>query len=66
MNKKKSITITEDQFRDAIIKADEKWREIGKKADDQDPMKHMMMSMHNIMFGSLITQVLFEESEDAE
>lgn len=62
----KTITITEEQFRDAIEKADEKWREIGKKADCQDPMKHMMMSIHNIMFGSLIAKVLFEESEDNE
>ncbi len=66
MGEEKRITITEEQFRDAITKADEKWRAIGEKADDQDPMKHMMMSLHNMLFGSLIADVLFKESEDAE
>ena len=66
MSEKKSITITEEQFHDAIMKADENWRAIGKHADDQCPMKHMMMSLHNMMFGTLISKVLFTESEDKE
>lgn len=62
----KTITITEKEFQKAVMKADEKWQSIGEETGNNDPMKRMMMSMHNVLFGTLIENVLFNESEDEE
>lgn len=62
----KSITITREQFEEAIIAASEKFREIGAKDRDEDrAFVDFMMSLQNIAFGGLIANVLFgEDNED--
>ena len=62
----KTITITEKQFQEAIMKANEEWISIGEGTGKSDPMKNMMMGVHNMMFGHLIAKTLFVESEDKE
>lgn len=66
-----SITITKEQFDDAIIAANEKWRAISaeKSGEDEDGeignnFAEFMMSLQNIAFGGLIKLVLFGEDED--
>ena len=66
MSKGKTITITEEQLREAIQKAQEKWDAIGEGKFEQNPHTKFMMGLQNIMFGSLLEGVLFEESEDEE
>lgn len=60
----KTITITKDQFHDAVIEASEKFAEKLEDAKDGDHMVKMMMSMQNLAFGASIAKILFGESED--
>lgn len=62
----KTITITEEQFREAVLKANEEWMSIGQEVKDINPMVHMMTGMQNMMFGAKIAKALFKESEDKE
>lgn len=62
----KTITITEEQFKEAIINANEEWMSIGQKAKDINPMTMMMTGMQNMMFGAKLARILFNESEDKE
>ena len=62
----KTITITEEQFKEAVLKANEEWMSIGQKAKDINPMAHMMSGMQNMMFGAKLASILFNESEDKE
>ena len=73
MSENKTITITEEQFREAVMKANEEWMSIGQEAEDINPMTHVLSGMQNMMFGAKIERVLFfedsreqTESEDKE
>lgn len=59
----KTITITEEQFKDAVTKANDKFKKIGSKKDTdaKNEMAEFMMGLQNIMFGSLIGDVLFND-----
>ena len=52
------VTITEDEFFEAVKKANEVWMEIGKKTPG-DELLNVMMGMQNMTFGSVIASVLF-------
>ena len=57
-----AITITEEQFFDAVVKANEKFMEIGEKTPvEHDEMINMMMGLQNTAFGALIGAVLFNK-----
>ena len=62
----KSITITEEQFREAVMKAQDRWESVGEKSDTKNPMTLFMMGLQNIAFGAIIAKVLFKESEGEE
>lgn len=70
----KTITITEEQFRNAVTKANDNWMEISQKAKgDIKPMTLMITGMQNMLFGAELGKVLFcedsgekTESEDKE
>lgn len=62
----KTITITEEQFREAVMKANEEWISVGQESKDINPMTHVISGMQNMMFGAKIASVLFNESEDKE
>lgn len=64
MGETKVITITREQFRDAISKATDNWNSIGKETRNYDACKSMLMTLQNIMFGSLLEEVLFEDKEE--
>ena len=57
-----AITITEEQFFDAVVKANEKFMEIGEQTKvEHDEMIQMMMGLQNTAFGALIGAVLFNK-----
>lgn len=58
-----TITITREQFNDAVMKANDKFKEIGSKkdADAKNDMVNLMMGLQNTVFGSLLGSVLFED-----
>ena len=60
----KTITITREQFIDAVEAANEKFGAIGEKTKDRNPMAELMMQLQNTMFGCLLADVLFGEEED--
>jgi hypothetical protein len=62
----KTITITEEQFRNAVTKANEEWMSIGQEVENINPMTHVISSMQNMMFGVKLASILFNESEDKE
>lgn len=64
MGETKVITITKEQFRDAISKASDKWDSIGKETPNYDASKCMLMTLQNIMFGSLLEDVLFADKKE--
>ena len=57
------VTITEDQFFEAVKKANEKFMEIGKKVPGR-PELDIMMGLQNIAFGELLGLVLFDKEID--
>ena len=63
---KKTITITEEQFREAVMKAQEEWESVGEQADTKNSTALFVMGLQNMAFGALIARVLFRESEDEE
>lgn len=56
-----SITITKEQFDNAVKNALNKFNEIGneKETDSKDTMTMLMMGLQNALFGGLIKQELF-------
>ena len=66
MSENKTITITEEQFREAVMKANEEWMSIGQEDKNINPMVHMASGMQNMMFGAKIHHLLFGEREDKE
>ena len=60
----KTITITKEQFAEAVSEASDKFMAIGQDANDRNPMTLAIMGMQNMMFGSLIARVLFGEEEN--
>lgn len=62
----KTITITEEQFREAVMQAQDRWESVDEKADTKDPMAMFMIGLQNIAFGAIIAKVLFKESEGEE
>lgn len=56
--KEGAIKITEDQFFEAVKKANEKFMEIGKGVPGTDAIEPLI-GMQNILFGELIGAVLF-------
>lgn len=57
------VTITEDQFFEAVKKANEKFMGIGKKVPGR-PEVDIMMGLQNIAFGELLGLVLFDKEID--
>lgn len=60
----KTITITKEQFHDAVIEATEKFAEELESKKEGSSMLKAMMSMQNLAFGAMIGKRLFGESED--
>lgn len=57
-----AITITEEQFFEAVTKANEKFMEIGEQTPvEHDEMINLMMGLQNTAFGALIGAVLFNK-----
>lgn len=57
-----AITITEDQFFEAVVKANEKFIEIGAETPvKNDELINAMMALQNTTFGALIGAVLFNK-----
>lgn len=55
-----SITITKEQFYDALEKANEKFIEVGEKKEHKtDPMALFMMKIQNTLYGGLLADELF-------
>ena len=52
------VTITEDEFFEAVKKANEVWMEVSKKTPGNE-MLDVIMGMQNMTFGSVIASVLF-------
>jgi hypothetical protein len=72
----KTITITKEQFREAVMKAQDRFESIGTKRknesdNDADSAKRdmakFMIGLRNMLFSSMLQNVLFnDESEDNE
>lgn len=61
-----SITITKDQFIEAVKTANENFANLGNKNDQHEEgvaMANLVMGLQNIMFGSMIADVLFSENK---
>ena len=63
---KNTITITSEQFNNAVTKANANWISIVQKVENANPMTIAMTSTQNMMFAIELFNVLFEESEDEE
>jgi hypothetical protein len=59
-----NITITREEFRDAILKANEEFTNVGKKAGDEAATANLMMGIQNVLFGSLLETVLFADKKE--
>lgn len=55
-----TVTITEDQFFEAVKKANELFFEIGKKIPGGD-LPEVLMGLQNITFGAVVGAVLFDK-----
>ena len=62
----KTITITEEQFLKAVSKANDEWMSIADKKDMENPSARAMMMMHNMLFGTTLAKVLFDENKGEE
>lgn len=60
-----AITITSDQFLEAVKEANEKFMEVAKK-NPGNPMVDVVMGIQNLAFGGLIGAVLFGNEETEE
>ena len=61
------ITITREQFMNAVKSANEKVRDIGKKGVDENevnPMTLLLVSLQNLAFGSLLGDELFNKNNE--
>ena len=60
-----SITITKEQFADAVRVANNNFAKLGEKhkKDDGDEMASLLMGLQNVMFGSMIADVLFADTK---
>ena len=60
-----SITITKEQFNEALIEANKQFAESGKTPNDgKAEMVQFMMGLQNIAFGSLLGNILFSKKEE--
>lgn len=62
-----SITITKEQFREAVKLANENFKNLGNdktKELDKDGMITLLMGLQNMMFGAMISDVLFGDSKN--
>lgn len=59
-----NITISRYDFRDAVMKANDEWGNIGNRNDEQSETTNFMMGLHNILFGSLLEKTLFDKTEE--
>ena len=57
------ITITEDQFFEAVKKANEKFFEIGGKTEGEGVVE-TMVGLQNILFGELLGIILFDKESE--
>jgi hypothetical protein len=60
----KEITITQDQFSNAVKVANEKFRKIGEAADGVSSMTLMLTSLQNLAFAGLVATELFDENKE--
>lgn len=65
-NKDGTITLTPDQFKNAVMKANNNWMSTIQKLETTDAMTIAITGTQNMMFALELTKVLFEESEDKE
>ena len=54
-----TVTITEDQFFEAVKKANELFFEIGKEVPGAEELPGLVMGLQNITFGAVVGAVLF-------
>ena len=61
------ITITREEFREAVVDANEEALKILSKNDESEQEKtvNFVMGLQNVVFGSMIEHVLFK-SDDVE
>jgi hypothetical protein len=57
------VTITEDEFFEAVKKANDIWMEVSKETPGGE-LANFVMSMQNMTFGSVIASVLFGKEID--
>lgn len=57
------ITVTEDEFLEAVKKGNEVWMEVAKKTPGDD-IVNLVMGMQNMTFGSVIASILFGKEID--
>lgn len=58
------ITITKDQFFDAVDKAQQKFDDAGSDKKDKNEMAALMMGLQNTLFSCILADVLFDKKED--
>ena len=63
---KNTITITAEQFNNAVMKANANCISIVQKVGNANPMTIAMTGTQNMAFAIELSNVLFEESEDEE
>ena len=63
---KNTITITSEQFNNAVMKANANWMSIVQNTGDANYMTIAMTGAQNMVFAIELFNVLFEESEDEE
>jgi hypothetical protein len=54
-----AVTITEDEFFEAVKKANELFFEVGKEVPGSDGLPKVIMGLQNITFGAVVGAVLF-------
>lgn len=58
-----SITITKDQFNKAVVTANQQFSEKGKNCEHYDETANFLMGVQNILFASILANVLFDNAK---
>ena len=59
----KTITITQEQFSEAVVKATTEWSELANESGVVTSENIAAMMLQNMMFSSMIAKNLFAENE---
>lgn len=60
---KKTITITQEQFSEAVVKATTEWSKLANESGVVTSENIAVMMLQNTMFSSMIAKNLFAENE---